>query len=96
MYQKHQLYLDDYPIKDKVVNLPDKCNWIVKGHIGSGDFTDEDDEQGDICLILNETCSEVRGFWPVMSFLTKDEAVKLSQKLARACKKRHWWDWLRI
>ncbi len=83
-YKKHQLYLDDYKIKEGgVIELPHECNWIVRKHIGTGDFIDEEMEKGEICLILNEVRGETSGFWPVMSFLTKEEAGELCKELAR-------------
>lgn len=83
-YKKHQLYLDDYEIKEGgVIELPNGCNWVVRKQIAAGDFTDEENEKGEICLILNEARSETSGFWPVMSFLTKEEAGELCKDLAR-------------
>lgn len=82
-YCKHQLYLDDYEIKSGVVRLPDKCEWIVMKHVVSGDFTDDPDEDGGVCLILSETRSETRGFWAVMSFLTRSEVEKLRDQLSK-------------
>ena len=82
-YVKHQLYLDDYKIERRVVRLPDKCEWIVMKHYGSGNFTDEPDEAGEICLILSETKSETGGFWPVMSFLTRGEVEKFRDQLSK-------------
>lgn len=85
-YGKHQFYLDDYPVESGVVKLPDKCNWLVFKHVGSVGFTNNPEEKGDICLILNETRSVSGGFWSVMSFLTKDEARELSKALAKYSK----------
>lgn len=39
--------------------------------------------EGEICLILDEVRGETNGFWPVMSFLTKEEAGELCKELAR-------------
>jgi len=85
-YKKHQLYLNDYQVlKGGVVELPDNCKWIVMKYLGNkghrGQFTNIPEEKGGICLILDETRSEKGGFWPVMSFLTDDEARELANEL---------------
>jgi len=85
-YKKHQLYLNDYQVlKGGVVELPDNCKWIAMKHIGyhgrSGQFTNVPEEKGDITLILDETRSKKGGFWPVISFLTDDEARELASEL---------------
>ena len=90
MYGKHQLYLDDYKVKNGVVFLPTECYWMVKRHIGGGNFIDPDSFEmtgkgkGTICLILNQEYSAKSGFWPVMSFLTEEEAQKLRNQLDQA------------
>lgn len=84
-YRKHQLYLNDYEVKDGVVLLPKECYWKVQRQIGGRMFTKLDEEEkGRICLILNQDYSDTRGFWSVMSFLTNEEARKLRDQLDQA------------
>jgi len=92
-YGKHQCYLNSYTVHEGgTVELPDSCNWVVMKYVGSaegfGQFTDFTDvnDQGKICLILKEARSEGDEFWPVMSFLTKDEARDLDNELKKAIK----------
>lgn len=80
-YSKHNLYWGQYKPDNGSVGL-DKCNWVVLRYVGSdeehGHFTNNPEDKGDICLVLND---EENQFWPVMSFLSKDEAKKLAQEL---------------
>lgn len=86
-YVKHQLYLGNHQVQDetKMVRLPDSCYWVVMKLIGDREFVDSATKQeGKICLILNENSGKAGGLWPVMSFLSKDEAIALSRQLRRA------------
>jgi len=83
IYKKHQLYLDNYPIqRGTVVQLPEKCSWVVRKYVGQGEFALPDEEiKGSIALILNENREQDKGFWSVVSFLTKSEAIELIKQL---------------
>jgi len=53
-------------------------------HLGGGNFTEPEKGEGDICLILNEVRGESGGYWPVMSFPSEEEAMRLSEQLREA------------
>lgn len=98
-YAKHNLYLGDYKVKrakggGRFIELPKKCNWEVLLFTGESEYggcfilpryrkrkTDR------IALILNETKGEDHGFWPVISFLSNQEAKELIKKLNEALSK---------
>ena len=90
-YAKHNLYTGKYERgRYRCYELDDNVHWIVRTYhgveYGSGVFSEMEDETGvfseediagaTICLILED-----ENFWPVMSFLTPDEAYALGLKL---------------
>jgi len=81
-YKKHNLYTAKYKIDENgcVVGIPSNASWIVtvfEGYSnGVGHFTFSKGEI--IALILND---EENQFFPVISFLTKEEAKKLAYDL---------------
>lgn len=82
-YQKHQLYSGDYPTFPGGVTLPpEKCSWVVIRYAGHRNFGE--DAKGEIALILNEDQASTNGFWSVISFLTKEEALALAGSLQMA------------
>ena len=85
-YQKHQIFWGAYKSeREDFVSLPD-AQWIIRRHIGmdeegghfSHDPSDLGLEQSNITLILED---EKNSFWPVMSFLTPEEATELARQL---------------
>lgn len=81
-YKKHQLYTRHYPAKEGVIRLPRDCYWMVLKHQGGGQFTNERDAPGRIALILSDDQGADRPReWPVISFLTADEALHLAKTL---------------
>ena len=83
-YQKHQLYVDDYQVSEGgKVKIPENCSWRVLKYFGDCNFGDQE-EIGEVALILNEDRGKGHGFWSVISFLTKDEAKDLSDQLIKA------------
>lgn len=94
LYRKHQLYSGIYEVsEDGKTKVPDECCWIVKSH-QSGRMFGPVDGPGEIVLILEEdfpigTVDRVgTGFWPVISFLTPDEARRLARQLLSASRRR--------
>lgn len=82
IYKKHQLQTGRYKLKEGVIQLPRECYWMVLKHRGSGEFTNEIDADGNIALILSdETGRGQPRSWPVISFLSKDEARHLARRL---------------
>lgn len=80
-YSKHNIYWGAYHSSEDFKELPD-AQLIVQYYLG------EDDEGGNfstdiptnsICLILEDA-----NFWPVISFLDRDEALNLAQRLINA------------
>jgi len=87
-YSKYQLYLNHYAVSgSRVVVLPDNCKWTVMRFLGNGNFTNNSERKGKICLILSEESEEAEGFWPVISFLTREEALNLAAELKDFAKK---------
>ena len=80
-YGKHNLYWGIYKadIKENYVEL-DSLQWIVRRQAESNYFADEPKSYGEICLILED---KNKSFWPVMSFLEKDEVKRLIKELQR-------------
>ena len=86
-YKKHQLNTGRYPVKEGTIRLPKDCYWMVLKHLGGGDFTNERDATGNIALILSDDRGRGRGrTWPVISFLTTDEALHLAKSLEQYAK----------
>lgn len=84
-YCKHQLYIDGHRIdSQRRVKLPDASRWIPLTHLGERRFRPENTRGDNICLVLQEDRGAGKGFWSVMSFLTKEEAIRLSEQLAAA------------
>ena len=75
LYSKHKLYLGNYEVLDGVVRLPDACYWAASRSL---------DPKGYVLLKLYEKHSERGGFSPVMSYLTSQEALELSEQLRGA------------
>ena len=76
-YAKHNLYTGKYGRRmNNWYELGDNAHWVVRRYHGieevMGVFSEEDVAGGNICLILED-----ENFWPVMSFLTPDEAYAL-------------------
>ncbi len=81
-YKKHQLYTGRYTQKEGVIRLPKDCYWMVLKHPRGGDFTNESDAEGEIALILSDDRGRGRPrSWPVISFLSKEEARHLANRL---------------
>ena len=86
-YEKHNLYAGAYDKRLAEVSFSPAPNahWVVRRHLGSkngeGQFTVEaaGPERGGLVLILQDD-----SFWPVMSFLTEDEAASLAMELTQA------------
>lgn len=90
-YGKHQLYKGDYEMsKGGEIKPPDECRWVVRKYQSGRMFSPDVNEPGEIALILEEdypigTVNRVgTGFWPVISFLTPDEAKHLGKQLLNA------------
>jgi hypothetical protein len=84
-YEKHNLYTRVYRLDEfgRVVGIPRDAKWMAmafEGYSnGLGHFNPEG--KGDIVvLILND---EQNSFFPVISFLTKDEARQLAHDLLK-------------
>jgi len=85
-YKKHQIYINKgYAVKGNTVELPDSAKWQVTHHQGNteegGTFSPE--LRGPIMMCLNDGEGQ---FWPVMSFLTDEEAGTLATELLAAVK----------
>lgn len=71
--QKHHLYCGQYEVlPGGVVKVPDKCGWKAVA-------CDAADVKGSVLLLLAEP-----GFSPVMSYLTPEEATRVSEQLREA------------
>jgi len=82
IYKKHQLQTGPYKAKEGVIRLPRDCYWMVLRHVGSGEFSNELDADGEIALILSDDSGRGRSrSWPVISFLDKGEARHLAHRL---------------
>ena len=79
LYSKHELYLGNYEVLDGVVRPPDACYWDASRLL---------DPKGYVLLMLYEKHSEGGGFSPVMSYLTPQEALELSEQLRVAATDR--------
>ena len=77
-YSKHNLYWGAYEEEDGDYIGLNNSHWVVRKHLGDGAFTDSTIAHGEICLILED---ENISFWPVMSFISKDEAKELIKTL---------------
>ena len=85
-YKKHQIYINhDYSTEENAVYIPDSAKWGVSHHQstkgGHGIFSPS--RKGPIMMYLND---DEGNFWPVMSFLTNEEAGALAIKLLTAVK----------
>lgn len=81
-YTKHQLLTGRYKQKEGVIRLPPDCYWMVLKHPKGGRFTNQPDAEGDIALVLSDDSGRGRPrSWPVISFLTKQEAHHLAKRL---------------
>lgn len=85
-YKKHQIHIaKGYAVKGNTVELSDRARWGVTHQIrdeeGGGTFSAG--LRGPIMMYLSddEGC-----FWPVMSFLTDEEAEVLGAELLAAVK----------
>ncbi|KKK76736.1 hypothetical protein LCGC14_2860610 [marine sediment metagenome] len=86
-YEKHSLFVGKYDKSLGQVAFAPKpdAQWVVRRYLGSkngeGQFTPEigEAERGPLVLILQDD-----SFWPVMSFLTEDEAASLAAQLTEA------------
>jgi len=79
---KHEFYLNDYEIlPEGIVRLPDACDWLAFPTV-------ESCWKGHPLLVLDETRTQTTGFWPVMSYLTPEEASELSEQLREAATQR--------
>ena len=84
-YGKHNIYVKTYELDEhKSVSISD-AKWIVCSYEGYKDgvgiFNPHPDGKADIvALILND---EEKQFFPVISFLTREEALKLSIDLLK-------------
>lgn len=82
---KHRLYTQHYEIdKNGAVILPDNCKWKamkVKQHIS---MTQGESWPVDIMLQLYEELGDRKGFQSVISWLTPEEALELSEQLRKA------------
>ena len=81
-YGKHQLYKGNYLMsKGGEIKLPGKYCWKVGKYEGDRTWGYEADGMGTITLLLEEDYGNGGGFWPVISFLSPDEAKELAQQL---------------
>jgi len=85
-YKKHQIFISKgYAVKENTVELPDSAQWRVTHHLGNteegGHFSP--DLKGPIMMCLNDDEGQ---FWPIMSFLTDEEAGALAADLLAAIK----------
>lgn len=84
-YGKHNIYWGIYTPKEDTVKLPSKAEWKVLKYVGfetgSGIFSNNLEEKGVIALILAD---EENRFFPVISFLTREEAESLIRQLKKA------------
>jgi len=88
---KHGIFYGIYNYQDRDwISLPDGAHWIVRHQYKSDDekFDEidafEEDGHGPIELILSD---DPAYFWPVMSFLTDDEAERLANELLAAVRR---------
>lgn len=87
-YGKHQLYKGNYPMEGGEVKIPGDAKWVIKKYRGDRQFS-EPTSPGEVVLILEENykgdLDKVgQGFWPVISFLTKEEVRGLIRQLLDA------------
>ena len=81
-YEKHQLAIQYYEIEPPgKVRLPDEAHWVVRKHVGDSEFKGSKNKGGENCLILQQDWEPKSGHWAVMSFLSEQEALKLSEQL---------------
>lgn len=84
-YGKNQLYTGLYKIeKGGKVELPEDCHWKVLKFQGSSRFCLDPLEEGEIALVLEDDIETEKKFWPLISFLTKEEARDLKEELEKA------------
>ena len=84
-YRKHQIYCGIYDVPENGrVQLEDGCQWVIRKYLGlregygEGEFDDCLEAEGEIALLLDDGDN---GFWPVISFLSKEEAISLADDL---------------
>ena len=81
-YEKHQLAIQYYEIEPPgKVQLPAGAHWVVRKHVGDSEFKGAKNKGGEICLILQHDWEPKSGHWAMMSFLSEQEALELSQQL---------------
>ena len=81
-YRKHQLLTGRYKQKEGVIRLSQDCYWMVLKRPRGGNFTNQPDAEGDIALVLSDDSGRGRPrSWPVISFLTAQEARHLAKRL---------------
>lgn len=85
-YAKHNIYLGAYGI-NVVARLPTHLEWKVfkyerysREH-GGGKFNPNLSAEGEIAMVLVD---EQLSFWPIISFLSPEEARKLGEQLLNA------------
>jgi hypothetical protein len=83
-YAKHNLYVGKYDPSGawRTFEVPPSAQWVVRCKIAEdeegGRFTSELAKGRPICLILHDD-----DFWPVMSFLSEEEAATLAAQLTQ-------------
>jgi len=82
-YSKHNLYTKAYDADEHGrVTVPNNAKWrafVYVGYTEHGNFIDSGSGEV-IALVLND---DENRFWPVISFLTRDEAIELAVELLR-------------
>lgn len=82
-YSKHNLYWGEYKPQKDFTGI-DEAHWIVRKMTTvtdeGGIFSSSPNDKGETCLILDD---EKNNFWPVMSFLDKEEIKDLIESLKK-------------
>jgi len=76
--QKHKLYPGNYPMSAGGIEVPENAEWKAMN---------TEIEKDKVLLVLQEKWKDQQGFWSVMSYLTKKEALKLAKDLEEAAGK---------
>ena len=80
-YKKHNFTIHPYEVLESgAVQVPEGCEWVVRIYDGEV-FHTPSNSKGQICLILEEAHDKKSGFWPIMNFLSLDEAANLADQL---------------
>ena len=72
---KNSLYPGNYPTKAGGIEVPATAHWKAMN---------VDAQKDKVLLVLQDEWSKSDGFWSVMSYLTPEEALELSQQLQKA------------